>query len=427
MQRSATTSSVLAFSLGLVIFTAAVAVPGREWRADQAQARSMAQAGPTGTAGPADAESEELLAFRADLPAAPSFLRLLRITLEPGAISVNHTHPGPEFGRLEQGELTVRVQGEATLQRVDEGEPGPAPDDEDFALEPGDRIAYPAGTAIEFRNEDDEPAVILTAVFLPAGNQRPAGISYPDGTPSADAFEGVSPLILGDAVATALPPNAAVVAIERLTIEDGAPVPGYAGPALLSLESGALEITLASGEAQVYQGATAELQLEVEEGEDLTLAPGDALFFPRGLAEAARVEGAGELVIVRLSTSAEGEDAAATPAAEAAAVIVVNTPEGGFPTPTPTPTAAAAPEATAAMGAFVEGDTVVVNPGSEAEVVNLRAEPSTEGDIVDELTLGEELVITGPPEEGGDFLWYPVEVVATGQTGFIAADFIGPA
>src|SRR3954451_19298754 len=33
----------------------------------------------------------------ATLPPAPAFLRLVRITLEPGATSVAHTHPGPEI------------------------------------------------------------------------------------------------------------------------------------------------------------------------------------------------------------------------------------------------------------------------------------------------------------------------------------------
>ena len=32
------------------------------------------------------------------LPAPPAFMRLVRITLEPGATSPEHTHPGPESG-----------------------------------------------------------------------------------------------------------------------------------------------------------------------------------------------------------------------------------------------------------------------------------------------------------------------------------------
>ena len=372
-------------------------------------------------------EREELLrSTEIELPGVPAFLRLLRITLEPGAVSVNHTHPGPEFGRLEVGELTVHVEGGATLRRAGDdgqaGPPEPAPEGEDFQMQPGDQITYPTGTAMEFRNQGDDPAVILAAVLLPAGNQRPPSIDYPDGTPAADAFEGVSFFILGDAVATDLPPDTAVVAIERLTIGDGAPLPGYAGAALISLESGTLDVTVEAGEVQVYRGETAALRPEVAEGENLSLVPGDALYFPRGLAAADRVEGSGQLVVVRLGTGPEGTDPAATPAGEAAAVLAVNTPVGGFPTPTPTPVVAT-PEADDVIS---EGDTVVVTTDS----VNLRAGPSTASDIQAVLTIGEQLLVTGPSEEADGFVWYPVEVVGSadllGITGFIAADFIEP-
>src|SRR5262245_34716263 len=48
-------------------------------------------------------------------PVAPAFVRLLRMTLEPGASSPLHTHPGPEIAVVERGTVTVQVGGPAEL------------------------------------------------------------------------------------------------------------------------------------------------------------------------------------------------------------------------------------------------------------------------------------------------------------------------
>jgi len=53
-----------------------------------------------------------------ELPVAPSFVRLLRITMEPDSLSPLHTHPGPEFNLVEAGTVRVLVQGKALLQRA---------------------------------------------------------------------------------------------------------------------------------------------------------------------------------------------------------------------------------------------------------------------------------------------------------------------
>ncbi|MGH2531625.1 MAG: SH3 domain-containing protein [Thermomicrobiales bacterium] len=55
--------------------------------------------------------------------------------------------------------------------------------------------------------------------------------------------------------------------------------------------------------------------------------------------------------------------------------------------------------------------------------VNLRSGPSTEASVVTLLPAGAELAVTG--EAQGD--WLPVEVVATGETGFVAAQFLAAA
>lgn len=58
------------------------------------------------------------------------------------------------------------------------------------------------------------------------------------------------------------------------------------------------------------------------------------------------------------------------------------------------------------------------------DLVRLRATPSTDGEIVDELPRGTGLRVTGPPQEGSGFTWYPVSNDATGDTGFVALPFI---
>jgi hypothetical protein len=66
------------------------------------------------------------------------------------------------------------------------------------------------------------------------------------------------------------------------------------------------------------------------------------------------------------------------------------------------------------------GDTAAVG----ADALNLRDDASASGAIVAELDPGTDLVVTGEPVEGGGYRWYPVEVVETGEAGFVAEDFL---
>jgi hypothetical protein len=79
--------------------------------------------------------------------------------------------------------------------------------------------------------------------------------------------------------------------------------------------------------------------------------------------------------------------------------------------------------AEAAPLAVSVGDTVVV---TETEV-NLRASPTTSGEIVVSLDQETELVVTGEPVTADGYRWYPVEVVETGEAGFIVQEFIAAA
>ena len=70
-------------------------------------------------------------------------------------------------------------------------------------------------------------------------------------------------------------------------------------------------------------------------------------------------------------------------------------------------------------------------PGDSAKVgsdkLNLRSEPSVDGDIVAELEPGTQVAVTGEAIEADSHTWYPIEVVETGKTGFVAAGFLVPA
>jgi uncharacterized protein YgiM (DUF1202 family) len=57
--------------------------------------------------------------------------------------------------------------------------------------------------------------------------------------------------------------------------------------------------------------------------------------------------------------------------------------------------------------------------------VRLRSGPSTTSDIVTGLTLGEEMTVTGPSEQGENFTWWPVQDVNDPSiAGYVAGDFL---
>lgn len=56
--------------------------------------------------------------------------------------------------------------------------------------------------------------------------------------------------------------------------------------------------------------------------------------------------------------------------------------------------------------------------------LNLRAEPSLTGEIVTELDGTSTLTITGASVDADDYTWYPVEVDATGEAGFVASNYL---
>lgn len=81
------------------------------------------------------------------------------------------------------------------------------------------------------------------------------------------------------------------------------------------------------------------------------------------------------------------------------------------------------PAATAEPRTFTAGDTVVITESS----VNLRAAPSASAEIVATLSISTELVVTGAAQDADGYRWYPVEVIGSGESGFVVQDFIEPA
>jgi hypothetical protein len=85
------------------------------------------------------------------------------------------------------------------------------------------------------------------------------------------------------------------------------------------------------------------------------------------------------------------------------------------------PTQAPVEPTQAPEGAFAEGDLVIVNDND----VNMRAEPSTSGEVVDTLTQGTELrILSSTPTEAEGYTWWNVSDDALGVTGWVAGSFL---
>jgi mannose-6-phosphate isomerase-like protein (cupin superfamily) len=375
-----------------------------------------------------------------EYPVAPAFVRLLRMTLEPGASSPLHTHPGPEIAVVERGTLTAQVGGPAELivagEAQGEGTPTAgelAPVDSEFEMTAGDQLIYLPQTPMTFRNGGSDAVSILTVVLLPAGHQHPPGVTYVDGQPAADAFEGVTPQILGDGVASSMPAEGIHIVVDELALGEGEAIPADANQVLLSLEQGALDFTVIGGKVQISRGATPGPQPDTPPGTETSLAANDALYFPLGMKEAARAEDDGPISFLRLSITPANAEDEPTPSGDGIGEIQVTgteqpappsgeTPGAGTPATAPTATAApeASPTATQPAGPQ-EGDTVTVN----SDGVNLRACASTECEVVTQVFFGQTLTILGPPEDDGEYIWWPVSVDDDPSiTGYIAQDFL---
>jgi len=101
------------------------------------------------------------------------------------------------------------------------------------------------------------------------------------------------------------------------------------------------------------------------------------------------------------------------------------------------PVAATGPEAGAEAATAKTGATDGADTGSDGETiapgavtrvtavaVNLRATASVSAPIRTVLSPANRLEVTGPPQTAGGYTWYPVTDRTTGQTGYVAAQFL---
>lgn len=311
------------------------------------------------------------------LPEAPASLRLSRTTLAPGAVLATSVPDGPSFVVVEAGQPVVVVEGDAVALPAGEGSAGrvPVPIGEAITLEVGDRLAFPTATSRTFRNDGPGEVGLLIASLTA------------DGQPSGDEVgeaAGVESESLGQGTAETLPAGAAMT-LERLVLVEGSGVPAHDGPVLVAVEAGGFASTIETGDVQLSAAGAPGKPVAADAGEVIAVRPGDALFFPSGMAATPPLSGEGEVVLLRFGLIA----------------IDIGTPE---------PVA----------GIAVAAEVRVIE-----DEVRLRDAPSLDGALVAPLAAGQRLTVTGLPEEGDGLLWYPVSDAADPSlAGFVAADFV---
>lgn len=384
-------SAILAGVLGASMLIAPVAVAQ-----DSTPPASTPVASPEATLVEEPTITNLMTAQIDELPPAPFTVRILRITLEPGAITPMHTHHGPEIDLVESGEVTIRSLGEAPVTRADGTEEVSTGDE--IVLTEGDMVHFPAEVGMFFENTGDEPAVMLSSVIIPVGpdyvNER---ITWIDGEPSLD---GVSYQKLGDGLVQEMPQQSAEWVINSVELPAGAAMPALDGVSMITPVEGNLSFTIDAGQVQVTRADSNMLQPNSVLGTSVSLGDADAAFFPNGVT----------------ATSRDDEDQPLT-------LLMMDV--------IPTDGATAEP----ATLTFTEGDGTVAGGSSEPETgqlvttntdsVNMRDEPSVDGEVVDQINAGVELEIIDGPVEANDYVWYQVRVTSEGGSeGWMAVDFL---
>lgn len=76
-----------------------------------------------------------------------------------------------------------------------------------------------------------------------------------------------------------------------------------------------------------------------------------------------------------------------------------------------------------------EGTAGVLSAGAQATIsgdsVNMRADATTDADVVTVLTADTIVTITGASQAGNDFVWWPIQL-DDGTTGWVVEDFLAP-
>ena len=365
-----------------------------------------------------EVKAEDLFSIElkaAALPPAPAFIRLVRISLDPGAVSPEHTHPGPEFGRVESGVVTVTVNGPASIKQRSAKANDPfetAEVDSAIQLDRGDQIYYPTGTALTFRNDGEEVAEVLAVVILPGAASHPPLIDYTGDDPGEEAFNGVTSEILGDGIMTAVPTDTSVVSIQRVKLTEGQSLPGSRNPILYSVESGNCELTVTGGSVQISRKREPGPQTDVAYDEELKLRSGDGMFFPNGLRTTSRGENSADLTLLSVTVSPLSADEK---------LSEVSRGQIRFKQPDAKAADQSEPTANDSGDKWAEGDTVYVNSSD----VNMRDSASLDGGLVTVLLYGQAMIVDGGPTEADGVIWWPVHIADDESlAGFVSEEFL---
>ncbi len=182
-----------------------------------------------------------------------------RLTYAPGASRWAQTAGGAGVLYLEAGALTFETAGDAReptllaaagLRDVAK-DPREITPGRPLKLAPGDVLVLPERERYQTRNAGGEPAVALVLGIAPPPPSLPVSAG-PSATPASIAVQD-----LGDGLAVALPLGEVDVALGRATLGPGARLAwvGGAGPVLLAVESGRLELATTGEAAWVRRGA----------------------------------------------------------------------------------------------------------------------------------------------------------------------------
>lgn len=337
----------------------------------------------------------------ASFPEAPVSVRLLRMTLQPGASSPMHTHPGEEFDFVLSGVLTVNSQGDATvISGAGDELTRPLAGDQ---LVAGDMVNFPAGTGMNLVNDSDEELVLYSAVFHPI-NEDVLSTVYTEGDPAPGAFDGLTYEVLGDGQIHSFPTGEATISLDEVLVPASSDLPAQDGATLYSHVDGEFAFAVQDGSVQVSRTDSPGLRPNAAPEQEFSLGPGDAAFFPAGLETASRADQPGDLSILRLSA------------------VPAETLDSQPATITFLESEAEPVEEDEVFTEIAIGATVVTTAAN----VNVRAEPGVDGEAVEQLAEGVELVVVDGPQEGDDYTWWQVE--STGDDpvilGWLASDFI---
>lgn len=101
----------------------------------------------------------------------------------------------------------------------------------------------------------------------------------------------------------------------------------------------------------------------------------------------------------------------------------VGTPPADEPTEVPAPEETEAASADGTAGELAIGGSALITENG----VNLRPDPTTEGEPVTTLAEGTVVTVNAGPEEAGGFTWWQITVDDTELTGWVVVDYLEPA